>query len=529
MSKSTANRLVLLCYLVLAILLYFPLAHYLDCNDTLQYLVIAKRYAAGNTLLAINSYWGPLISWLLVPFIQLGFEPFCVLKLLQLTIGFAVLVFTLALIDKRPTSGLMRFVVKAAAVPLVLSFALLNGTPDLLMLCWLLLLLLLFSNRIQYLNNKSSVLLCALTGALMYFTKSIGLVFFCGLWTMYHLGLWLFYHHQSRRHLLKKYAAGLLLFALFTSPWVIALHKKFGTWSMGSSASYNFRIIGPAVTPDVQGELNHPFFMGKLVDLPQPRALNAWEEPASFPLPYWNPLHSSAERSHYLHVIFKNIHSLQSFNFGVDPGTVLLFGWLGLLLVQRRKAFSFFTEQWTYFLFPVVVSAVYLFVVVMHRYIWINDVMILVVAADLAYRLSQSNRIAGYAFAFGFAALVTFQSAKDIRPLLGNGNSNWEAAVDFSKSQPKGNCISLNSDMPYSYDYSSLICYQSVHTHYLGLLQTSPEANLLPVLDEKNVSYVFAWGNSVDVVALTKGKAILYKEYPLAHLKIFTYTHALAL
>lgn len=40
--------------------------------DSTLYLDIAEKYLRGEFDDAVNGYWGPLLSWLLIPFLYLG-------------------------------------------------------------------------------------------------------------------------------------------------------------------------------------------------------------------------------------------------------------------------------------------------------------------------------------------------------------------------------------------------------------------------------------------------------------------------
>jgi hypothetical protein len=41
-------------------------------GDATLYLSIAQKYVNGDFVNAINGYWGPLLSWLMVPFLLFG-------------------------------------------------------------------------------------------------------------------------------------------------------------------------------------------------------------------------------------------------------------------------------------------------------------------------------------------------------------------------------------------------------------------------------------------------------------------------
>ncbi|WP_144011567.1 hypothetical protein [Methanobacterium paludis] len=83
--------LVLITYTILGIIL-FRYYQYQISSDGIGYISIAKSYMSGNFYGAISDYWGPLISWLLIPFLFLfGQTPVTVLhstKILSLIIGF---------------------------------------------------------------------------------------------------------------------------------------------------------------------------------------------------------------------------------------------------------------------------------------------------------------------------------------------------------------------------------------------------------------------------------------------------------
>src|SRR4051812_34230435 len=165
------SNFLLVIYLVSAALLYPFLKYYIDSADTLQYITIAKNYSTGNFEDAVNSFWSPLITWLLVPFVLLRMEPVFAFKILQVIIG----VFTLRLIfyhiESSNSAKFIRLALKAACIPLVLSFVFLFSTPDLLLLTLYLLL-------VTLLKNNRSPLLIGICGAAIYFAKGFGFVFF---------------------------------------------------------------------------------------------------------------------------------------------------------------------------------------------------------------------------------------------------------------------------------------------------------------------------------------------------------------
>src|SRR6266496_1449429 len=128
------SNFLLLLYLLAAVFLYPFLKYYVDSADTLQYITVAKNYSQGNFSDAVNSFWSPLISWLLVPFVLLKIEPVFAFKILQIIIGFFTLRLIFSYIEQSRAEKFASVTLKAACIPLVLSFAFLFSTPDLLLL-----------------------------------------------------------------------------------------------------------------------------------------------------------------------------------------------------------------------------------------------------------------------------------------------------------------------------------------------------------------------------------------------------------
>ncbi len=66
---------ILIVYSILALLL-LKFFQYKIAGDEISYINIAHAYASGHWQNAINGYWSPLYSWLMVPFLIIfGFKP----------------------------------------------------------------------------------------------------------------------------------------------------------------------------------------------------------------------------------------------------------------------------------------------------------------------------------------------------------------------------------------------------------------------------------------------------------------------
>src|SRR5690606_31800021 len=135
-----APTLVALAYLAFAI--HHFAAHRYQINpDGVGYISVAQKYLRGEWADAVNAYWSPLYSWLLVPLLAVGIEPLAATKVLGVGIGGLILFAMTRLLRLAGVRQDVRTIAALAAIPLVVDAAYDVITPDLLLAAALLLYL----------------------------------------------------------------------------------------------------------------------------------------------------------------------------------------------------------------------------------------------------------------------------------------------------------------------------------------------------------------------------------------------------
>ena len=71
-----------MCYL-----LAYPYYQYIFDGDSTGYLKVAEKIAKGELYNSINGTWSPLNSWLIVPFIKMGFNSIMAAKIVNGFLG----------------------------------------------------------------------------------------------------------------------------------------------------------------------------------------------------------------------------------------------------------------------------------------------------------------------------------------------------------------------------------------------------------------------------------------------------------
>jgi len=101
-------------------------------SDAIAYMRVAEYWSVGNLSFAVNGYWGPMLSWLMVPFLWLSAEPLLAGKLAMLVSGavfFHGSLFLARSLGLRLTDELIVAWVLALTIPNWMSN---HVTPDLL-------------------------------------------------------------------------------------------------------------------------------------------------------------------------------------------------------------------------------------------------------------------------------------------------------------------------------------------------------------------------------------------------------------
>lgn len=279
--------------------------------DTISYFSISKKYFDGNFSEAINGYWGALFSWLVLPSFLLKIEPHIFSRILfgVFSIIFFILIerffIRLELNDKIKALGIYFFILPAV------FFSFYRLTPDYLLLILILAYVYITTNE-NFWKEKRLVILSSVFGALMFLTKSYGLMFFISFQTILLITEFLA-NKKFNKNVLLNYLMSLLLFAIIISPWIFLLSQKYDRFTMSTSGSINLRIVNPELN------LRHPSIESGFVAPSDDYAVSAWDDPDIDKYPQWSPFSSSSYLKYFLINTAKNIFKLFVFILAFAP------------------------------------------------------------------------------------------------------------------------------------------------------------------------------------------------------------------
>lgn len=233
--------LVLISYSIIGIFLLSVFKYQMN-PDGISYLSIAQKYLNGDFLDAINGYWSPLYSWLLVPFLYLNIQPTIAAKLLSLSIGLFTLVGARLLSYAFNMSEKIRFVILFSLVPATLYFAFTVISPDLLVSCILLFYLAIIFTP-DYELKPFEGMTCGIIGGTAYLAKCYALPFFLVHFIV--VNLFYYYRTKNKEILLRHLSLGLATFIFISGIWISLISSKYNFFTIGTAANFNYAISGP--------------------------------------------------------------------------------------------------------------------------------------------------------------------------------------------------------------------------------------------------------------------------------------------
>lgn len=365
--------------------------------DGVSYIVIAQDYASMHIREAVNGYWSPLLSWLLVPFLWLGIDPQFAFRLLSF--GVALLATTIiALYTYWESNWPLRI---QAAFVIAVGFTIMLWaaeviTPDLLSGFVALLVVL---QAIRTLNRPSLLngALLGLSLSSLYFVKSIGFYFSIIL----ILCLIIYAVHKKVVKLGRPLMLVVLVFVLLCGTWIVAISLKYGHITMSTASNYNFALIGPtapAIPTTKPGYLPTHYIDD----------IDAWDDPSFLHVRQWSPLDNSANFAYYLRHIFSTLLSTLTYFFMLSSLVILaLAGGCVGILKQKGRTISLLVLGLT-----LLTIAAYSMVLIEQRYLWLVAVPLLLLPALIDYKDDDHHLLTSLVIVCLIMSVsVTFQAA----------------------------------------------------------------------------------------------------------------------
>ena len=292
--------------------------------DGLAYIRIAQYYLRGQTALMISGYWGPLLSWLIVPWLLVFDDPllaahaaiavsavvflfgcFCVLRAVRLP-GTAIMIGT----------WITAFLSAAWSGNYI--------TPDLLMAG----LFCCGTSRLlsdKWVANTRTALGAGIVLGTAYLTKAVALPV-SALMIIALAGTNVAVCQSSLRQTVRATTIIVAGFLMVAGPWIGILSYKYGHPVFSTSGPILHAIVGP---PDMARDHPDKLHFYK----PETGRITTLEDRTNLPYNYWSPLENVAYAVHQARLIHRNAQTIVQY--------LRTFDWLGLGLISAIFGYLF--------------------------------------------------------------------------------------------------------------------------------------------------------------------------------------------
>jgi len=471
----------ILIYIILALLLY-PHFQYQLNPDGVSYMSIAQKYLSHDYENAINGYWGPLISWLMLPVMTFALKPWISANIVLIVTGLFVIIFSNYIIKKTDIKPWLHLIVIDVISVVVVFFVYRAISPDLLFVLFSLVFLIQILNE-SLRSDKLAGIYFGITGVGLYLTKSFGFPFFIAIFFAYCL----MYYFRSdkikdRHRIILNFFTGMIVFFLLSGIWIFLISNKYGHLVIGTAGIYNRALTEP-------NSLGHPMFYAGLIDPPNATATSIWEDVSNLKIKSWSIFDSFDTLLLELKVILRGsidlITYLSDFSLFSIPILVITI----VLLIRKRKEFIF-NNLTILLLILLILFLGYAMIAVDPRYLWLSDILILILGAKLIsiyYDKTQISKTIKIIIVLLFAVSFLFMPVKSIMNSI-DGSNYLPGLSDKLKPLEINGRIASSGEWEVSMYLSFINGWQ-----YFGSSGDFSEKYVENELIGKKIAYYFVW------------------------------------
>ncbi|HEY4662904.1 MAG TPA: hypothetical protein VIH07_04415 [Candidatus Humimicrobiaceae bacterium] len=248
LSNLRKNKIYLVFYIFLFLsfifssVIFFYYYKYQISPDTVEYIQIALKYSSGNFGEVVNGYRSPLFSILLVPFIKLGIDPLISTKILNIILGFILLIILRKTAILLKIEEKIRLLISFFLIPILMFCLFSYMTPDVLSAIFIILAFnLIIDDSLNY--NKLKGIYFGIIAGFGFLTKAFNLYFLVFILTLICLIEFLV-KKEKRKEILIIYSIAIGVTLLISIPWITLLSLKYHRLTFTTVGNWNYLLLG---------------------------------------------------------------------------------------------------------------------------------------------------------------------------------------------------------------------------------------------------------------------------------------------
>lgn len=509
MRDTDSEKSIVILLLVIALysaLCLTQLQHARLTADSMLYFSIAEKYIHGDFHNAINGYWGPLLAWLLVPFLYLDVSPVSAINILDWATGVLTITGVWILSRSLSISETIKSVLLISLLPIVLKFSLVQPMDFLLVCILVYYLAAVFHN--EYPQKLRYGLSSGISGAFAYLTKAYAFPFF-----IVHFFIMNIFHYfrnvtkKERTGVVKNAVAGFLIFFVISGSWIILISEKYGHPTFSTMRDTNFNAPGPGAMGGGL-EFGVPVFYEGFFAPPNDTAFVVWEDPSYLRGTPWSALQSWTHFKHFIRLLLKNISDGLKIYEGFSTLSIAII--IAYLLFLCVRPFRMWLSQ-SDFLYPLftlmLFSGGYVLFHIEERYLWLINILLLLMGGHALTLLLQQeffkHAVRKHILLFFFVISFIFTPTKYVLQVSRGGMDTdmYDISADLKQLGIRGNFASNREYVPVhdAWHKTFRLAYW-LDSKYYGQAEAGiSDDELLEDLRKYNIDYYFVWGEGCKI------------------------------
>ena len=483
--------------LISVIIIYFIIGTFLiqyyqySINaDSISYITIAQEYLNGHFTDAVNGYWSPLFSWLLIPFLHFSSSPqsnIYLARILSLITGILTIIGVNLLISRFEIDKTSKTLILFSLIPIILSFLFGLISPDLLVTTLLIYYLYIIFDS-DYPDKKYTGILCGILGALAYLSKSYALPLFLAHFVLFNL---IFYFksadRKKQRKIFKNLILGLTIFFIISGAWITLISDKYGKPTFGTAGDYNHELVGPQ-------SHGHFLYYSGLIEPSNEFAVSAWEDPSYLKMKPWDALGSWDNFKYQITLILDNVVKISSIFEVASLFSIIIFI-TSIIVVLKSNIKKASKNKLIYLITTILIYAGgYSLIFIEPRYLWLINILLLIMGVYLLNLLFEIGSLKSNIKNILLVLLILSFVINPVNALILNLNIGKDS---YSLSESLKNTYGVHGNLASNDEWrvSDYIAYYTCSKYY-GQTKKESYSDLKKELKNNDIDYYFVWGDS---------------------------------
>ena len=279
-----------------------------------------------------------------------------------------------------------------------------------------------------------------------------------------------------------------MVFFIISGVWIALISDKYGKLTVGTAGDYNHEFVGPQSS-------GHFVYYHGLIKPPNEFAVSAWEDPSYFKMKSWSALESWNNFKYQIMLILNNTLKIINIFEVVSLFSIIIII-AAIILIFKLSPNDTSKNKLIYLIITILIYAGgYSLIWVDSRYIWVTNILLLIMGAYLLNILFKQEFINKTSKNILLILLIFSFVINPVNSLATNPNIGIEI-YNLSETLKSNYGVHGNLASNSKWEISDYIAYYMGSKYYGKTKENESYEDLKNELKHNNIDYYFVWDNS---------------------------------